>query len=219
MNRTAVRALAGLGALAVLVALAVALVGADLPTEDVDRAVRLAGVLAFLAGLYHLWRLATDTGGYALAPWSVGGSIVPGRPEETPSAHPLSGERLAGTLEEAERAARRDRRVEDGLDVVRPALRESLLAALVRGGRDREAAEEALAAGTWAVAPSTGVANIAGSFVLGWLAGRWATGGESVASPTARCRWTSRLRRSSSTSAAAPISRSRASSPRRPSAA
>ena len=149
MNRTAVRALAGLGALAVLVALAVALVGADLPTEDVDRAVRLAGVLAFLAGLYHLWRLATDTGGYTLAPWSVGGSIVPGRPEETPSAHPLSGERLAGTLEEAERAARRDRRVEDGLDVVRPALRESLLAALVRGGRDREAAEEALAAGTW----------------------------------------------------------------------
>ena len=149
MNRTAVRALAGLGALAVLAALAVALVGADLPTEDVDRAVRLAGVLAFLAGLYHLWRLATGTGGYALAPWSVGGSIVSGRPEETPSAHPLSGERLAGTLEKAERAAHRDRRVEDGLDVVRPALRESLLAALVQGGRDREAAEKALAAGTW----------------------------------------------------------------------
>ena len=46
------------------------------------------------------------------------------------------------------------------------------------GGALRIALDElALAAGTWAVAPSTGVANIAGSFVLGWLAGRWATGG------------------------------------------
>lgn len=149
MNRTRLRALAGVGGLAVFAALAVALVGADLPAADVERAVQVAAVLAVLAGLYHLWRLAGGASGYALAPWSVGGGIVAGRPEETPSAHPLSGERLAGTLEEAERVAHSDRRVEDGLAVVRPVLRETLLTALVQGGQDREAAETALAAGTW----------------------------------------------------------------------
>ncbi len=149
MNRTTLRALVGAGGLAVLAALAVALVGTDLPAVDVERGVQVAAILASVAGLYHLWRLADGSRGYALAPWSVGGGIVPGRPEETPSTHPLSGERLAGTLAAAERAAHRDRRVEDGLDAVRPVLRESLLATLVRGGQDRETAEAALAAGTW----------------------------------------------------------------------
>lgn len=153
MNRTALRALVGVGGLAVVAALVVALVGADLPAADVERAVQVASLLAVLAGLYHLLRLAGSAGGYALAPWSVGGGVVAGRPEETPSTHPLSGERLAGALEEAERAAHGDRRVEDGLDIVRPMLRETLLAALVQGGRDREAAEAALAAGSWTEDP------------------------------------------------------------------
>lgn len=70
-------------------------------------------------------------------------------PEEVASEYPLSSVALARILDGAGETARREGTVEDGIDVVRPALRDTLIGALTQGGSSAESVEDLLDSGGW----------------------------------------------------------------------
>lgn len=70
-------------------------------------------------------------------------------PEEVASEYPLSSVALARILDGAGETARREGTVEDGIDVVRPALRDTLIGALTQGGNSAESVEDLLDSGEW----------------------------------------------------------------------
>lgn len=75
--------------------------------------------------------------------------LTAANPERTASDLPVAGRDLAALLERAGAAARDGDTVEDGIAVVRPALRETLTTTLVHGGMEASSAEEAIRTGTW----------------------------------------------------------------------
>lgn len=129
-------------------------VGAGLGLLAGDPAARVPGWIAGFGGLVvfvlALWKLVRSPGGdgFAPAPWSEGGAIVDEPPEETPKTDPISGTELSGVIEAAASEAREET-VEAGLETVRAPLRETLVAALQRGGWERDRIETALADGSW----------------------------------------------------------------------
>jgi len=139
-----------------LVGLGTALVGlgAGLGLLADEPAAGVPGWMAALAGLVvfvlALWKLVRSPGGdgVAPAPWSEGGAIVSDPPEGTPKTDPISGTALSDVVEAAASEAREET-VEAGLATVRGPLRETLVAALERGGWDRARIESALADGSW----------------------------------------------------------------------
>ena len=130
------------------------LLGAGIGLVSSDPAARVPGWIAGGGGLLvlvlALWKLTrTPSGdGFAEAPWNEGGAIVDQPPESTPKTDPISGTALADIIEAAASDAREDT-VQAGLATVRAPLRETLVAALGRGGWDRDRIEAALADGSW----------------------------------------------------------------------
>lgn len=104
----------------------------------------------FVAGLVFWKLLWTPTDDDVTAPpWAEGGEIVEGTPEATPETVPISGTELAEIVELAATQARKSETIEDGLERVRPPLREALVATLIQGGWSEERIHDALAAGSW----------------------------------------------------------------------
>lgn len=137
------------GMLVVLVGLVLGLVLSPRPAPDGPTAVSvlvvLIGAVVALAKI-----LRSGSGGRRTPPpWTADGAIVQSAPETGPEDERVSGTALTSVVEAGGKRARRAGTVEAGLSTVRPALRETLHAALVQGGRDREAAERALADGSW----------------------------------------------------------------------
>ena len=107
--------------------------------------VATAGVVAAAAKIYGSAGPSDDEGG---VPWVDGAAFASPRPEDAATDHDLSGTALAATVEEAADRAR-DMGVDEGVDAARPRLRETLVAALVAGGRERAAVETAIDEGVW----------------------------------------------------------------------
>lgn len=140
---------AGLGAVLVIGAAGyaglVAASVAGLPAVDG----RVAVPLALLVGLAAtVWRLRAGRG------WARDGAderepVAPDRPERSTVEAPVAGRSLADLQERAGREAREGEAVEDGIEVVRPALSEALSAALVGGGDSLATVRAAIEEGTW----------------------------------------------------------------------
>lgn len=110
------------------------------------------GVLVGAAAVVlALWKIRGSLDGTAdgSLPWTDDRQFASPTPEHSASDHPLSSVALARILEAASETARSEGTVEDGLEVVRPALRETLIDALVAGGTPPESAADAVATGTW----------------------------------------------------------------------
>lgn len=108
----------------------------------------LVGIVGFLGALVKIASTESDDS-VASAPWDESGALVERAPERSPADYDLSGERLAGIVEEAGETAREEGTVAAGVEVVRPHLREALLGVLVQGGTDRATAQQALTSGAW----------------------------------------------------------------------
>jgi len=114
----------------------------------------LAGLFGLLLGFVALLalvvrsRIGSDLDGEP-APWTEAGAVVEQPPEATPDDVAVSGTSFAEHVASATRAARSSGDFHAGIDEVRPPLRETLAAALVASGRDRDAVERALAEGSW----------------------------------------------------------------------
>ncbi|QRV13424.1 phage holin family protein [Haloterrigena salifodinae] len=81
--------------------------------------------------------------------WAPGDSFAAPTPERSDPTPELSSDEVASVIERAGERARHRETVEDGLEVVRPPLREALGEALVAGGQSREAVKATLADGSW----------------------------------------------------------------------
>lgn len=141
---------AGLGV--ALVALGLLLtVGSPAPDGVSTIAPVVASVVALGAVVLAGWKVrgALDGTTNGAVPWADDQPFASPTPEHSATEHPLSGVALARILEAAGETARNEGTVEDGLDVVRPALRDTLHAALVAGGASPEAAANAISNGTW----------------------------------------------------------------------
>ncbi|PCR91838.1 DUF7269 family protein [Natrinema ejinorense] len=112
----------------------------------------LVAVLALVALGIGLWKLrgTPGSGGDApTIPWAADDRFASPAPERTTRDFALSSDALAGVIEAAGEEARNAGTVADGLEVVRPPLREALLDALEHGGWSRSDAAAALADGSW----------------------------------------------------------------------
>lgn len=95
-------------------------------------------------------RLEADQGGTSEPRrGSISGGMVERAPERTPANQPLAGDHLARLTEDACRVASQEGRVEPGVTVVRPTLREATRAVLVRSGLDDATAAARLDSGEW----------------------------------------------------------------------
>jgi hypothetical protein len=90
----------------------------------------------------------TTTDGSPAVPWAAGTPFASPRPEEARTDPDLSAAAVAATMETAADRGE-ELGIDEGVEVVRPRLRETLVAALVAGGRDRSAVEAAIDDGTW----------------------------------------------------------------------
>jgi len=141
------------GAIGVALMLAgVALAAASPPESGLSTGAELAlglvataGVVAAAAKVHGSADPSDDEGG---VPWADGGDFASPRPENAATDHDLSGAALASAVEEAADRAR-ETGLDEGVTAVRPRLRETLVAALVAGGRERAAAETAVEEGAW----------------------------------------------------------------------
>lgn len=107
----------------------------------------LVGLVALAAALWKV-RGQLDADSDSPVPWSADDFATPA-PERTAERSSLSSDGFAWLVEDAARTARSAGTIADGVAVVRPALREALLEAMVAAGRTRNDAERALAAGSW----------------------------------------------------------------------
>jgi hypothetical protein len=149
VNRDAV-----VGAIGVaLMVIGVALAAAVSPTSELSTGAEIVlgfVVVGALVGAVLKVRGAVDTttDGSPAVPWAAGTPFASPSPEDARTDHDLSGAAVASTVEAAaDRAG--ELGIEEGVEVVRPQLRETLLAALVAGGRERSAVEADLEDGTW----------------------------------------------------------------------
>ena len=149
MNRDAVVGATGVALMVVGVALAAAgppNLGSSTVAEVVLGFVVVGGLVGAIVKIYGSVDASAD-GSPAVA-WAEAASLAPSRPEDAGTDHDLSGASFASAVETA--AARAgEMGVDEGVDVARPHLRETLVAALVAGGRERAAVEAAMEDGTW----------------------------------------------------------------------
>ncbi|WP_226480890.1 DUF7269 family protein [Natrinema amylolyticum] len=109
----------------------------------------LLGLVALGLGLWKVRGSLDTTANEPAVPWAADEPFANPAPERTDRDPALSSDALAGVIETAGETARDSGTVDDGLEIVRPALRTALLDALEQGGRSRSEAEAALADGTW----------------------------------------------------------------------
>ena len=111
----------------------------------------IGGVLAFFALIVVLLKIRGPTESVAETPtpWSASDSFARPAPERSGETYPLSSDHLARGIKEAGTEARSAGTVEEGLAVVRPALRETLIEAMGQGHSDRDAARRAVETGDW----------------------------------------------------------------------
>lgn len=81
--------------------------------------------------------------------WAPGDSFAAPTPERSDRTPELSSDEFASVIERAGVRARNRGTVANGLEVIRPPLREALGEALVAGGQSREEVKAALADGSW----------------------------------------------------------------------
>jgi len=153
MNRrfVAVGVVVAAAAVAVLVGVVTALASTPVPETATPGVAGTVGLLlGVVALLVAVFRARGDPGPGAEPPaWTEGGRLVDRPPEETPEDVAVSGTETTETFAAATRAARSAGDVQEGVEQVRPHLRQALGSALVAGGRDPETVERALADGTW----------------------------------------------------------------------
>lgn len=152
--------LAGAGLLAVVAACVIAVVRAETVPETVGPGavgwLVVLGALGAAAWLrYRATRSAPDE---AAAPWSGTDPIVAETPEATPDTQPLSGRELVLELDQASTAARQAGEIETGLEVLRPALRDTYVLVARHAGQDESTARAALDRGTWTDDPAAAAA-------------------------------------------------------------
>ena len=148
MRRVLAALVAALGTLAILASLALAVALTPVSASDAGAGaavVVLAGVVLTVAKLYRSGGDETT----APPPWTEAGALVDGTPEETADPADVTGAALATLVDEACDRAREAETVDDGFEVVRPPLRETLAEVLVAGGTDPEAVEAVLVTGEW----------------------------------------------------------------------
>lgn len=117
-----------------------------------DGSIGLVVLIALVALGLGVWKVRGTpgtTGDGPTVPWAADEPFANPAPERTDRDPALSSDAFAGVVEAAGEAARDGGTVDDGLDVVRPPLRETLLDALEHGGRSRSDVEAALADGSW----------------------------------------------------------------------
>jgi hypothetical protein len=152
------RILAGVGAVvglvlvvaAVLVALVVAVAGGGGRSTSAGFWA-VAVVLGLLALTVALWKVRgrLDASSDRPVAWARDEGFATPAPERTDDEYALSSDDFARRIEEAGTAARSEGTVVDGVAVVRPALRETLIEAMVQGEYDPESARETLSTGEW----------------------------------------------------------------------
>lgn len=151
---TSRRLVVGVGTAAITLAVALlvrALLGGPVPSPSVQLAVGLAVLVGLVAAGWQVRaRPAVDDPGER-SPYLRGGQyrLVAGQPEETDVDAPLAGGELATRFAAAAEAAREAGRVDAGLAVARPPLRETVRAMLVAGGSSPAAADRAIETGSW----------------------------------------------------------------------
>lgn len=109
----------------------------------------LLGAVALLALLLAALKVRTPPDSAADSGRSSVAAFASPPPEDVTSEYQLSSVALARILDGASETARREGTVEDGIDVVRPALRDTLVGALTQGGNSAEAVEDLLESGEW----------------------------------------------------------------------
>ncbi|WP_049922052.1 DUF7269 family protein [Halopiger djelfimassiliensis] len=144
--------------LLVLVALAFVALGVTLglggrpaePSSDgTTVGVVLLALVAVVLALRKVWGSLDTSADAPATPWAPDEPFATPAPERTDRNPPLSSDEFTAVIETAGAAARDGGTVADGLAVVRPPLRETLLDALEHGGHSRSEAEAMLADGTW----------------------------------------------------------------------
>lgn len=111
----------------------------------------VAVVLALLGLSAALWKIRgrLDASSDRPVAWASDEEFATPAPERTDDEYGLSSDGFAHRIEEAGSTARSEGTVVDGVAVVRPALREALIEAMVQGEYDSESAREALSTGEW----------------------------------------------------------------------
>lgn len=140
----------GIGALLIVVSVAVLALAGESGGTGVQV---LVALLALFGTLAALWRLTDSPGAgdssVVAPPWTDDDALFERPPERTRDDDVLSGESFAAILAEAGEAARDDRSLEAGFERVRPVLRRGLADALSLRAGGRDEAEQAIEAGTW----------------------------------------------------------------------
>ena len=137
-----------------LVGLGVLLADSD-PGQAIDSGTQgLLTLIGLVAIALAIWKVRGSLGASAQAapvPWAADDPFATPAPERTPREVRFASETLARLVEEACETARRKGSVDAGVAVVRPALREALVDALLQGGgtRTRADVESTLAKGRW----------------------------------------------------------------------
>ncbi|MWV40321.1 hypothetical protein [Natrialba sp. INN-245] len=106
-------------------------------------------LLAAAVAGWKVWGALESDGSTPPVPWADDEPFANPAPERTIREPPLSSDGLTAVVEEAGATARKSGTVDDGLDVLRPVLREALVDALVQGGVARADAEAAVSDGSW----------------------------------------------------------------------
>ena len=145
MRRRLLLAIAGF----VFVAVGVVLTLADGISSSTVETGLLAAValLALLLSALQLRDSSKSPDGAAA--WSPEDAFASPPPERIESEYALSSTALARILDGAGETARREGTVADGIDVVRPALRDTLAGALRQGGHSADAVDDLLESGAW----------------------------------------------------------------------
>ncbi|WP_415382280.1 hypothetical protein [Halosimplex sp. TS25] len=149
MKRVLVALAALIGTVAIATALALAVLLTPVTASEAGAGAAVVALLGGAVAVAKLYRSGDDDETVAPAPWTDDGALVPGTPEETADPADVTGESFAKLVDDACERAAAGETVEDGFEVVRPPLRETLTRVLVAGGTDREAVADLLASGAW----------------------------------------------------------------------
>ncbi|WP_436924147.1 DUF7269 family protein [Halosimplex amylolyticum] len=149
MKRVLAALAALIGTLAIAAALAMAVVLTPVTASEAGAGAALVALVGGVIAVAKLYRSGDDDETVAPAPWTDEGALVVGTPEETADPADVTGEEFAKRVDEACERAASGETVEDGFEVVRPPLRETLTRVLVAGGTERETVADVLATGAW----------------------------------------------------------------------
>ncbi|PSQ18452.1 hypothetical protein BRD00_05180 [Halobacteriales archaeon QS_8_69_26] len=103
---------------------------------------------AFVVVVWKVWGSLDWASGQPV-PWAEDEEFATPAPERSREEFPLSSDYFARRTSEAGDTARSEGTVDDGIAVLRPELRETLVAVLVGGSHDEASAEHAVETGAW----------------------------------------------------------------------